>query len=184
MPQTGETSSRPLIGRVSLLMIGITAFMMAGIVAAYLHLWLDKDNLKVMIESEILEHGTIYNLTSLSGTAGRLICAVPALLSLWGLWNAMRLFLDYRRGAIFTETAGRRLKHMGLALALLPIVQIALTASLSLLFTIDNPVGQRHLSITLTQTHLLVGVTGGMLIVIGWVMAEAMRIADDNRQIV
>lgn len=73
---------------------------------------------------------------------------------------------------------------MGIALALLPVAQIAITAAMSLIFTMGNPVGQRQLSITLAQTHLLVGIAGCMLVVIGWVMVEAARIADDNRQIV
>ncbi|MEO3431070.1 DUF2975 domain-containing protein [Pelagibius sp. CAU 1746] len=172
------------VERICFLMVGITAIMMAGIAGAYLNLWIDRESLRAMVETEILTPDTAYALTNLTVTAGLLVGAIPAGLSLWGLWNAARLFFGYSKGAVFTDAAGHRLKRMGMALALLPVAQIAITAALSLIFTMDNPAGQRQLSITLNQTHLLVGIAGCMLIVIGWVMAEATRIADDNRQIV
>ncbi len=165
-------------------MVWATGLLMAGVSAAYLNLWLDRASLITMIETQILDPGTPYELTAATATAGLAVGALPVLLSIWGLWNALRLFRGYREGAVFTHTAGRRLKHMGIALALLPLAQILVTAGTSVLLTMQNQVGQRLLSVSLTETHLIVGIAGGMLIVIGWVLAEAARLADDNRQII
>lgn len=177
---------RPLaaIRWVSLAMVGITGLLMAGIAAVYLNLWFDRPTLIAIIETEILTAGTPYRLSDSIAAAWLSIAVLPTALSLWGLWNALKLFLGYREGAVFTEIAGRRLKYMGIALAMTPLAQVMMTAATSVLLTMHNQVGQRQLTISMTETHLVVGVAGAMLLVIGWVLTEAARLAEDNRQIV
>ena len=54
----------------------------------------------------------------------------------------------------------------------------------SLILTYDNLVGSRHLSVSMSSNTYTLILTGGLLIVIGWVMREAARISDENRQFV
>ncbi|WP_422368013.1 DUF2975 domain-containing protein [Pelagibius sp.] len=184
MQQSADNRSAVAIRWVSLAMVGITGLLMAGIAAVYLNLWFDRPTLIAIIEAEILTPGTPYRLSDPIAAAWLSIAALPTALSLWGLWNALKLFLGYREGAVFTEIAGRRLTYMGIALAMTPLAQILMTAATSVLLTMHNQVGQRQLTISMTETHLVVGVAGAMLLVIGWVLAEAARLAEDNRQIV
>lgn len=184
MPHSADGRSTVAIRWVSLAMVGITGLLMTGIAAVYLNLWFDRPTLIAVIETEILTAGTPYRLTDSIAAAWLSIAAVPAALSIWGLWNALKLFLGYREGAVFTEIAGHRLKCMGIALAMTPLAQIMMTAATSVLLTMHNQVGQRQLTVSMTETHLVVGVAGAMLLVIGWVLTEAARIAEENRQIV
>lgn len=184
MQHSADGRSVVAIRWVSLTMVGITGLLIAGIAAVYLNLWFDRPALIAIIEAEILTAGTPYRLTDSIAAAWLFIAALPTALSIWGLWNALNLFLGYKEGAVFTEIAGRRLKYMGVALAMTPPAQIVMTAATSVLLTMHNQAGQRQLTISMTETHLVVGVAGAMLLVIGWVLTEAARLAEDNRQIV
>lgn len=172
------------IGRVSRIMGWVTIALMLVLIAADIILWADRPTLQRVIGEEILPPGTPFQLTPGVLAAAFLVGHIPFAITLWGLWNTLRLFRGFGDGAVFTVEAGRRLRNVGLALGALPFAQVLLSGLGSALLTMNNPEGQRHIAITLQDSHLVVGVAGGLLVVIGWVMAEAARIADDHRQII
>lgn len=172
------------VGRVSRVMGWVTIGLIVALVVADVMLWIDRSILDRAIRNEILPPGTAYQLTPGVLAAAFLVGHVPFMITLWGLWNTLRLFRGYRDGAVFTVQAGQRLRNAGLALGALPFAQVLLSGVGSALLTMNNPEGQRHVAITLQDSHLIVGVAGGVLVVVGWVMAEAARIADDHSQIV
>lgn len=110
--------------------------------------------------------------------------AVPLLLAGLGLWQAHRLFQLYRAGAVFSLAAGHRLRTLGIVLVALPFAQLLTSAAVSLLLTVGNAPGQRQLSLSLAPSDVVLGLVGCLLIVVGWVLAEAARLADDHSQIV
>lgn len=178
----GTSESR--IGRVSRAMGWVTVGLIAVLIATDVTLWADRSVLDRVIQEEILPPGIAYQLTPGVLAAAFLVAHVPFAITLWGLWNTLRLFRGFGNGAIFTVEAGKRLRNAGLALGALPFAQVLLSGVGSALLTMNNPEGQRHIAITLQDSHLVVGVAGGLLVVVGWVMAEAARIADDHSQII
>lgn len=172
------------IGRVSRVMAWITIALILALIAADIALWVDRSTLERVIGEEILPPDTPFRLTPGVLVAAFLLGHVPFVITLWGLWNTLRLFRSFSDGAVFTVEAGRRLRNAGLALGALPFAQVLLSGLGSALLTMNNPEGQRHIAITLQDSHLVIGVAGGLLVVIGWVMAEAARIADDHSQII
>jgi hypothetical protein len=110
--------------------------------------------------------------------------AVPLVLSCLGLWHAHRLFQLYRAGAVFSLAAGGRIRTLGIVLLALPFAQLLTSAAVSVIVTSGNASGARQLSLTLAPSDVVLGLTGALLIVVGWVLAEAARLADDHSQIV
>ena len=64
--------------------------------------------------------------------------------------------------------------------ALRPIIG----AILSLLLTLANPPGGRHIVIGISSDDYMIATFAGLVIAIGYVMTEAARLAEDNKQIV
>lgn len=116
----------------------------------------------------------------LAGAVGLL----PAGFVAGALWTLARLFRRFEDGDVFgpgTEVAFRGLGRILIGWSCAGVVHGTL---LGLVLTMDNPVGQRALSIGfdgLNVTALCVGVVAWLL---SWVFAEARRIADDNAQFV
>lgn len=112
------------------------------------------------------------------------LAAFPITLVFYGLWHLRLLFVAYRHGRIFSDEAPDHLLKVGLAMAGNALAAMILHPLGSLILTYDNLVGSRHLSVSMSSNTYTLILTGGLLIVIGWVMREAARISDENRQFV
>lgn len=91
-----------------------------------------------------------------------------------------RLFARYRRGEILIQPCARHILHIGWALAALALAQLVVLPLQIVVLTMDNPPDDRLLSTAFGSESLWLLLSGGLLIVIGWVMVEAVRAADEN----
>jgi len=182
------TSANPvvsrIIARVSRVMVWVTILLAALLVAADIIMWTDRSLLEQNLRREMLPDGAMLELTPGVFAALLVLAHLAFAIILWGLWNTFQLFRGYRSGAVFTVEAGQRLRSAGLALAVQPFVQLLLSGLGSALLTMNNPSGQRQLAIAIEDADLTIGVAGGLVFVVGWVMAEAARIAEDHNQII
>ncbi len=113
-----------------------------------------------------------------------ILFSLPLAVTLYGLWNVRLLFDCYARGRVFSEIPARYIRNVGLAMVVNVITSIFVHSIGSVLLTFDNPTGNRQFTVTLSSNMYLLVLMGGLLIVIGWVMQEASRISDENRQFV
>lgn len=102
----------------------------------------------------------------------------PALIA---LWITRGLFARYGRGDVFSYHNATAIRRIGGLLLVGTGLAIAGRTAAVLILTHDNPPGQRSLAISLASHDLLFALLGGLLLVIGWVMAEATRQAEENR---
>lgn len=102
----------------------------------------------------------------------------------YALWGIFRLFGAYAAGEIFSEPANRHLVRIGRSIVAFVPLQTFATAAGSYIVTRHAPPEAQRLVVAVDVSDLLVLVLGGLLWVIGWVMAEATRIADENRSII
>ncbi|WP_188914264.1 DUF2975 domain-containing protein [Salinarimonas ramus] len=172
------------IAKVSATMAVLTLVVAVLQVVAYGAIFLDPDGLAELASRQVLPPGATFTLTPASIAAGFVTGAIPVALSLYGLWHAHALFRGWRDGPIFTQVAGRRLVRMGAALALMPIAAMLSSGLTSLVLTLGNPPGQRTVQIAVSDDPIVMAVAGGLLIVVGWVMAEAARLAEENEAFV
>lgn len=113
-----------------------------------------------------------------------LLLAGPVSLLVYAMWRISRLFACYERGRIFAPAAARHIRAAGMALAANGGLSIPINTLAVLLMTYDNAPGNKMLTIGVSSTNYATLLFGGLLIVIGWVMHEAARVADENRQFI
>jgi hydrogenase/urease accessory protein HupE len=112
------------------------------------------------------------------------VLAAPLLAILYALWSMFRLFQTYASGEIFSGAACKALAGIGRSVVTFVPLQIIATGLGSFIVTRHAPPEQQRVIIALDVSDVLVLVLGGLLWVIGWIIAEATRIADENRSII
>lgn len=126
-------------------------------------------------------------ISLLARTAAYAAIMVQTAPLLWALWALRRLFDGYAAGAVFTTDAARYLKIVALALLSTVIVRPLGGGLFSLAMSIDTiakPEGQGHFVLMFGSTEILIGLAGGMVLVIAWVMGEAAALAEENKSFV
>ncbi len=107
--------------------------------------------------------------------------AVVSVFPLVGAFMAMRrLFSRYRRGEILTDACADDIRLTGQALILVAASTVVVPALQLLILSWNSP-GGRLLSFGIDGSALGFLLSGAMLTVIGWVMGEAARAAEENR---
>ena len=138
--------------------------------------WTDPSWLSVAFPA--LPDGTA--LTPMKSTLVIALGAVALLPVAAALLQMRGLFARYRQGEILTLPCARHILRAGQALVLLALVQFIILPVQIMVLTADNPAGERIVSLDFTSETLWLLLSGGLLVVIGWVMVEAARAAEEN----
>jgi hypothetical protein len=109
---------------------------------------------------------------------------VPLCLALLGFFAVQRLFRGFASGDILTPESGRRLKRIGLIVTALGPATIVIRSIASVVVSLPNPPGERVLAVGFGSNDITAIIAGMLLIVLGWTLEEAARVADENRQFV
>lgn len=109
---------------------------------------------------------------------------VPLAILMWTILQMRRLFALFAQGSVLTRTVAGQIRRIGqgfLVLALAPFVVIPVQ---SVLLSWANPVGERSISVSFSSNMLGFAVVSGLLILIGWAMAQAADVAAENESFV
>lgn len=112
------------------------------------------------------------------------ISTMPLTVLIWGLLNARRCFVLFSQGRIFTAEAVDGFRRFSLALLLSALLKPFAGAALTALLSWGGPPGTRMVAIHLGSDTLFSLLFAGAMMVIVWVMSEAIAIADENAQFV
>ncbi len=123
-------------------------------------------------------------LTSFERWSAATLSVLPLSVSLFALYNLQKLFSFYADGKFFAPENARCFRSMGWALVIAVPVDILFSAALSVLLSFDQPAGQRMLEISMSSNDIGIAVVGGVIVIVSWVMAEAVKLAEENAQIV
>jgi hypothetical protein len=113
-----------------------------------------------------------------------IVGAVPSLMFAAALFHAKQFFDSYATGQLFPETSGQKLKSIGRLCLWLAIANPIIRTITLLIMTWLNPPGQKILVISFSSTDGFLLVFSGMLFMIGYILAESNRIAEENKLIV
>lgn len=113
-----------------------------------------------------------------------IVGAVPSLLFAAVLLNAKQFFDSYASGQLFPATSGQKLKSIGRLCLWLAIANPIIRMITLLIMTWLYPPGQKILVISFSSTDGFLLVFSGMLFMIGYILAESNRIAEENKLIV
>lgn len=112
------------------------------------------------------------------------ISMVPLAVLIWGLLNARRCFALFSQGRIFTAEAVDGFRRFSLALLMSALMKPFAGAALTALLSWGGPPGTRMVAIHLGSDTLFSLLFAGAVMVVVWVMSEAIAIADENAQFV
>ena len=110
--------------------------------------------------------------------------AIPTLLFAAVLFQAKLFFDSYRSGLVFPSEGAVKLKSIGKFCLALAIINPIIRTIALLIMTWLNPSGQKILVISLSSTDGFLLVLSGLLFMIGYILSEASRIAEDNEHII
>jgi Protein of unknown function (DUF2975) len=109
------------------------------------------------------------------------IMALPTLVQSFAMWTGLQLFCGYRRGEIFTSSAARLLTRIGWAIFAMAPMGILLKFPLSQILTTAPGMSVSFSVTDLDFSSIAFGLMG---ILIGKVLAEAVRLAQENEMFI
>ncbi len=101
-----------------------------------------------------------------------------------GLWVAHVLFQRLSVGLVFELETGALLRRLGWLLVIFSGLTPIVCSLTALLVTIGNPPGQRLLRFAISDHEIVLAIVGMLTLTMGSAMAEAAKLAEENRQIV
>lgn len=115
---------------------------------------------------------------------GFVVHIIPGGIAVYGFHQLRRLFELYTGGEIFSMNCVSRLRSFAHALLAYGIASPIAMALISVVVTMNNPPGERALSIALSSNDVVTLFIGGVFVVIARVMVEGGKLAEENAQIV
>ncbi|MCQ0989231.1 DUF2975 domain-containing protein [Jiella marina] len=169
--------------RLRLLVAATMAFLVAGALALFLMGVFSPGTLRDVL----MEHATAGRPVTLSAgaLAGATVLGAAGLslllLALKSLWD---MFSEFERRAPLSRSAAGHLRQAGLLFLAFAIWRLVSVPVASLVLSVGNTPGERFVAVSIGSADLLAVLTGGVLVIVGHVMALAAEIDEDNRQIV
>lgn len=109
-----------------------------------------------------------------------IVSLIPISIVSYALIALIRLFKFYEKGNIFSVETVSQYKKLGKALIFWFFGIMIYDALISLVLTMNNPVGHRVISITIGGIDILAIIAGSVVLIISSVMQQAQEIADEN----
>jgi hypothetical protein len=119
------------------------------------------------------------HLTGLTRFLSFLAEMIPLSVVVYGLLRLRELFRLYENEMIFTEKNVSCFRRLAWALIVWVECDVIKTALLSLVLTMDSPVGHIGM-LKITTPHLACILVGIVILIIAWVMDEARKIQEDQ----
>lgn len=147
-------------------------------------IWSVIDKLPLEMIASNTELGTI-NIASLSFTPlskllGCLISFLATGVIMYGILQFIALFKNYEAGEVFSLQNVRYYRRLGYSLFYFVIAKFISLPLMCMALTFQNPPGKRMVSVLFGSNDFLLLVTGGLVLLISWVMQEAYKIAEEN----
>lgn len=186
MPDTSDLPSKPMqrIRRLSLIMQIVVVIGAVFAEFGLLWVWISPTIVENLVVARLQIPAADVSLDGPTRALGFLVSSLPLMVIFYALYHAFMLFAGYRKGEIFTSEASLRLRRIALGIIAAVVMSPVIQAILSVLLTAGAAPGHRHLVLQFSFNDYLVAALGGLLLAIALVMAEAVRIAKENREII
>ena len=101
--------------------------------------------------------------------------------AVWILMRMRALFGHYAEGRVLSVEAAADLQRIGRGLAVLALLPLVIRPLQSVLLSWSAGPGARMLAVRIDDHDIWLLLAAGLVTLVGWAMAEAARIAEDNR---
>ena len=116
--------------------------------------------------------------------AGGALTELSLALLLMGVWEARKCFRLFTTGRIFTSEAVRGLSRFAAWALASALVSIVAGAAISVVITLNNPVGMRHLAIGIGSDQVFTVFFAGMVWLLASVIGQGQELAEENASFV
>ena len=144
-------------------------------------------NPRDLLLAEALSDAT-FTPATLPGTAQLWTAMAVSLLQvavlLFALWQMSRLFANFAAGRIIARQSAQRLFRTGQGLVAASVFSILAQPLRTMLLSWNLGPGQRQLSVGLSSSDVAFLMAGGLLVLVGYAMREAVALRDENRSFV
>lgn len=104
---------------------------------------------------------------------------IPTAIVMLSFYYLHKLFSLYARGIIFSKQNSNYLQKIGITLLMQPIAAIFAPPFMSYILKLIDTTGVHPISIVFTKTDCINLIIGGIVILISWVMHEALQLKDE-----
>lgn len=182
---TPSAPSRRLPGSLGRVVFVVRALCVLGalsLIAVPLWFWSSPEAIESLAPSMVgAKEMTIDGRAQWLGGA---LSLLPVSLGLYALWQLWRLFGEYAAGRVFGRTALAHLRRFAWALLGTALLAPLVRAATSVALTLGNPPGRRMLVVGFSWNDYMAVLLAAVLIAIATVMAEAVRVAEENESFV
>lgn len=109
------------------------------------------------------------------------VMGLPLVLLLLGVWQARRCFVLFAQGEVFTVQATDLLRRFACWVAAAAFAALLASAATSVLLTLHNPPGMRHLAIGIGSNHVFTLFFAGLVCLMAAVIGQGQALADENQ---
>lgn len=115
---------------------------------------------------------------------GIVLSSIPLVALAFGLNHLRQLFRNYARGEYFSSAAAQHLGKVGRAVALWVLLDFLCEPLLSVWVTMNEPVGQRLITLSLTPPSFVALFLAACIAVIARILWQASEMDSENRTFV
>jgi|GEM_PF-450553 len=112
------------------------------------------------------------------------LATITWFLPLLFLLAAWRVFAAFQTGDVFSLSVVKAIRFLGIVTLFETLFRVFLPSLMTLLITFDSSDGHRLLIFSISTNQLVKFLLGALFLIIGHIFTQAVRISDENRQIV
>lgn len=175
--------ARSLSRRMEALILALTGVVILFVAYGLWMTWDDPD----WVGRFIIDKLALPNSAQFSISTVRLLAAaflVQAVMVIWALQALRRAFHEISLHDIVSTKSARLVRASGLAFLVNAIAMVLAPPLVSLIVSLDMPVGHRFVAISFSTAELLAVIVSGTLIVFGHLLAVAAEVDDENKRFV
>ncbi|HNW92027.1 MAG TPA: DUF2975 domain-containing protein [bacterium] len=158
--------------------------LMVVIPIAALLLWLGYNQLPDGLRAQLCAGLLVQPAGSLSLSSRLLACLatlLPVAVAMLGCLYLIRLFGLYQQGRIFSGDTTRCYRSLGYVIIASVVIGIVHNSMMSVIVTLDNPPGQRLLSVGFSSADFSRIVIGLLVLVVAWVMDLGRELHEEQQ---
>ncbi|MFP8779010.1 DUF2975 domain-containing protein [Hydrogenophaga sp. RWCD_12] len=179
-PSERKALSLLSVRRISRWMVAACRVLLVGLPLALVFYWATASEVMLAGHANLPPQAIQGPLALWQRVAAGAVTGVPLVLLLMGVWQARRCFAMFAQGKVFTLQATSLLRRFAGWVAWAALAALLAGVATSVLLTLHNPPGQRHLAIGIGSDHVFTLFFAGLVWLMAAVIGEGQTLAEEN----
>lgn len=181
---TGAALSLQQVRRISRWMEVACWFLLLGLPLALAGYWAYASDASLAAQVHLADQALQEPLAAWQRAAAGAVTAVPLALLLAGIWQARCCFKLFASGVVFTPQVSALLRRFAGWVAWAALASLLASSASSVVLTLNNPPGMRHLAVSIGSDHVFTLFFAGTVWLMAAVIAQGHSLAEENEAFV